>query len=223
MLRSWVRSQARRLLDGAILHFDDVMAMGSSDGQSLPGILRLLALSSRPSRTLSSAQALLMESSIETLASELSAHENFGKSTAIEAALRLLLVRVCRQFQEITEPRSTEYKRYLDFLGLVESGYSEGLSVEAYATQLGVSSKTLSRSVHDAAACSPKHVISERLTLEMKRLLVHTDLSVKEIAGRLGMNDASYSTRFFRKQAGVAPSVFRSSWRRTICAGRAGL
>ncbi len=200
-------------LDGAILHFDDVMAMGSSDGQSLPGILRLLALSSHHSRTLSSPQALLLESSIETLGLELSAEENFGKSTAIEAALRLLLVRVCRQFEATTEPRSTEYKRYLDFLGLVESHYREGLSVEAYATQIGTSSKTLSRSVHDAASCSPKHIISERLALEIKRLLVHTDLSVKEIAGRLGINDASYLTRFFRKQAGVAPSAFRASWR----------
>ncbi len=200
-------------VDGALLHFDDVMAMGSSDGQSLPGILRLLALSSHHSRTLSSPQALLLESSIETLGLELSAEENFGKSTAIEAALRLLLVRVCRQFEATTEPRSTEYKRYLDFLGLVESHYREGLSVEAYATQIGTSSKTLSRSVHDAASCSPKHIISERLALEIKRLLVHTDLSVKEIAGRLGINDASYLTRFFRKQAGVAPSAFRASWR----------
>lgn len=195
-------------LDGALLHLDDVMAMGSSDGQSLPGILRLLALSSRHSRSLSSAQALLLESSIEMLASELSAQDNFGKSTAIEAALRVLLVRVCRQFRETTEPRSTEYKRYLEFLRLLDCRYSEGMSVEAYAAQLGVTSKTLSRSVHDATSCSPNHVISDRLTLEIKRLLVHTELSVKEIAGRLGINDASYLTRFFRKQAGVAPSTF---------------
>ncbi len=67
--------------------------MGSSDGQSLPGILRSVALSSCHSRTLSPAQALLLESSIEMLASELGAQDNFGKSTAIEAALRLLLVR----------------------------------------------------------------------------------------------------------------------------------
>jgi len=99
-------------LDGAILHFDDVMAMGSSDGQSLPGVLRSVAPSSCHSRTLSPAQALLLESSIEMLASELSAQDAFGKSTAIEAALRLLLVRVCRQFRETIERRSTEYKRY---------------------------------------------------------------------------------------------------------------
>ena len=52
-------------LDGVLVHFDDVMAMGSSDGQSLPGILRSLALTSR---TLSSAQALQLESCIEMLA-----------------------------------------------------------------------------------------------------------------------------------------------------------
>lgn len=59
-------------LDGAILHFDDVMAMGSSDGQSLPGTLRSLALSSSHLRRLSAAQALILESSIEMLAAELS-------------------------------------------------------------------------------------------------------------------------------------------------------
>ncbi len=200
-------------LDGAILHFDDVMAMGSSDGQSLPGILRSLALSSRHSRTLSSAQALLLESSVEMLASELSAQDTFGKSTAIEAALRLLLVRVCHQFQESRQRRSAEYKRYLEFLELVECHYGAGLSVEAYATQLRVSSKTLSRSVHDAASCSPKQIISERLTLEMKRLLVHTDLSVKEIAGRLGMNDASYLDTVLPQAGWCDPSAFRASWR----------
>lgn len=199
--------------EGAILHFDDVMAMGSSDGQSLPGILRTLSLGSSPYRTLSIAQAEQLESSIAILFSELSSLESFGKSTAIEASLRLLLVRVCRQFQESTQARSSEYKRYLEFLGLVELHYCEGLSIEEYAEQLAVSSKTLSRSVHDAASCSPKDVISERLILEMKRLLVHTDLTVKEIAARLGMQDASYATRFFGKQAGVPPSVFRASWR----------
>jgi len=30
----------------------------------------------------------------------------------------------------------------------------------------------------------------------------------------VGVSDASYLTRFFRKQAGVAPSAFRASWRR---------
>jgi len=198
---------------GSILHFDDAMAMGSSDGQSLAGILRTLTLSSSPSRRLSPSQARLLESSMKILSAELSSEEIFGKSTAIEASLRLLLVRVCRQFQETTEPRSNEYKRYLDFLGLVERHYTEGLSIEEFAQQLDISSKTLSRSVHDAASCSPKDVISERLMLEMKRLLVHTDLTVKEISARLGMRDASYSTRFFRKQAGVSPSEFRASWR----------
>ncbi|MBL4688263.1 MAG: helix-turn-helix domain-containing protein [Nannocystaceae bacterium] len=200
-------------VDGAILHFDDAMAMGGSDGQSLPAILRALALSSQPSRTLSPEQASAVNASLEALRSELDSQDGFGKSTDIEAALRLVLVRACRYFQDGSESKSKEHKRYLDFLALVERHYLEARAVEAYASDLGVSSKTLSRAVHDAASCSPKDVISERVALEMKRLLVHTDLSVKEISARLGMSDASYSTRFFRKQTGVAPSAFRASWR----------
>ena len=45
------------------------------------------------------------------------------------------------------------------------------------------------------------------------RLQSEFGMSHEEIAGRMGMNDASYWTRFFRKQAGVAPSAFRASWR----------
>ena len=89
---------------GVILHFDDAMAMGSSDGQSLPGILRTLAFSSRPTRALSASQASSLESYLEALSSEVSSHETFGKVTAVEAALRLLLVGVCRQFRENVEP-----------------------------------------------------------------------------------------------------------------------
>jgi AraC-like DNA-binding protein len=198
--------------DGVILHFDDAMAMGSSDGQSLPSILRTLAFSSRPTRALSASQASSLESRLESLSSEVSSRETFGKATAIEAALRLVLVRVCRQFQEAAEPGSKDYTRYLEFLELVESRFREGMPVEAYAKRLGVSSKTLSRSVRDAASCSPSHVVAERVALEMKRPLVHTDLSVKEVAARVGMADASYSTRFFRKRCGVTPSAFRKSW-----------
>ena len=199
---------------GVILHFDDAMAMGSSDGQSLPGILRTLAFSSRPTRALSASQASSFDSYLEALSSEVSSDEDFGKATAVEAALRLLLVSVCRRFRETAEPRAKGYKTYLEFLELVEICFTEGMSIEAYAKRLGVSSKTLSRSVRDAASCSPSHVIAERVALEMKRLLVHTDLSVKEIAARLGMGDASYSTRFFRKHCGVPPSAFRErGWR----------
>ncbi len=198
---------------GVILHFDDAMAMGSSDGQSLPGMLRTMTYGSSPTRDLSALQATSLNSQFEALSAEVSSSEQFGKATAVEAALRLLLISVCRRFRETVEPGSKGYAKYLEFLEIVERNYSRAMSIETYAKKLGVSSKTLSRHVREAASCSPSHVVAERIALEMKRLLVHTDSSVKEISAKLGMDDASYATRFFRKHCSLAPSAFRESWR----------
>ena len=198
---------------GVILHFDDVMAMWGGAGQTLPGVLRSLVFGASACQTLSTQEATGLEASFDAISAELTGGEEFGRSAAIEAALRLLLVRVSRRFQGGSEPKSPDHNRHLEFLELVERDFTKGLSVEAYARTLGVSAKTLSRTIRKASSRSPSQVIADRMILEMKRLLVHTSLSVKEIAGQLGIEDASYATRFFRKHCGVAPSDFRDSWR----------
>ncbi len=53
-------------------------------------------------------------------------------------------------------------------------------------------------------------LIHDRIILEIKRLLIHTDLTNKEIAYRLNFEDTSYFNRFFRKREGMTPSTFRT-------------
>jgi len=45
--------------------------------------------------------------------------------------------------------------------------------------------------------------------LEAKRLLYHSDQSLKEIAAILGYDDYPYFSRLFTKVAGIAPLNFR--------------
>ena len=45
--------------------------------------------------------------------------------------------------------------------------------------------------------------------LEIKRLLVHTNLSVTEIAVRLNFPDQSYFAKFFKRETGVSPLQYR--------------
>ena len=56
---------------------------------------------------------------------------------------------------------------------------------------------------------TPSKLIRERLTLEAKRLLHLTYKSIKEIAHELGFNDEFYFSRYFKKEVGVSPKVFR--------------
>ena len=56
---------------------------------------------------------------------------------------------------------------------------------------------------------SPKELIDEQLTAEIKVLLNQPELSVAEIAERLHFADQSYLTRFFKKNTGMSPKEFR--------------
>ena len=51
--------------------------------------------------------------------------------------------------------------------------------------------------------------IKNEVVLQAKRLLVHTDLTVKEISYRLGIEDHAYFSRLFLQATGVSPTAFR--------------
>jgi AraC-like DNA-binding protein len=47
--------------------------------------------------------------------------------------------------------------------------------------------------------------------MEAKRYLYYTDQSAKEIADRLGFEDAANFSRFFKTNTGIAPTDFKNS------------
>jgi AraC-like DNA-binding protein len=51
-------------------------------------------------------------------------------------------------------------------------------------------------------------VITERIILEAKRMLMYLDESLTEIAFRLGFEEYSYFVRVFRKTSGMTPTQF---------------
>jgi AraC-like DNA-binding protein len=98
---------------------------------------------------------------------------------------------------------------YVAFRDLVETEHARQQAVTAYAAALGYSSRTLVRATQAAAGVSPKRMIDDRILLEARRLLAHTDQTVGRIGTALGFDDASNFTSWFEKRAGVLPSEFR--------------
>lgn len=80
----------------------------------------------------------------------------------------------------------------------------------AYAENLNISTPYLNECVKAVTGQSVSHHIQQRVILEAKRLLCHSNKSVKEIAVELGYNDYSYFTRLFVKLTGMTPIVFRN-------------
>jgi AraC-like DNA-binding protein len=96
------------------------------------------------------------------------------------------------------------------FRRAVERDFLRTHRVEDYAARLGYSVRTLTRATRAAAGCGAKQFIDDRVLLEAKRLLVHTDLPAAAVGQRLGFPGATVFTKFFRQRTGETPSAFRA-------------
>lgn len=95
------------------------------------------------------------------------------------------------------------------FRRLVDRDFTRRHRVAEYAAVLGVTPGHLNVLCRRGRGATAGRMIRDRLTLEAKRLLLHTDLHAAEVAERLGFDDPSYFARFFRREAGDAPSRYR--------------
>ena len=76
---------------------------------------------------------------------------------------------------------------------------------------MGVSAKTLNNIVKDVVNTSAKSFIDERTVMRIKRLLISTDHSIKEIAYLAGFSDPTNFYKYFKKFADSSPEAFRQA------------
>lgn len=96
------------------------------------------------------------------------------------------------------------------FRALLDHNYTTVKRPTDYAQQLNISTAYLNECVKNATGYSVSHQIQQRVVLEAKRLLYHSDKSVKEIAADLGYDDYPYFSRLFTKVAGMSALAFRN-------------
>ena len=96
------------------------------------------------------------------------------------------------------------------FLETLERDFPNSHYAGHYASELGVTSGTLSRTLSRLTGRTTKQLILDRVLLEAARLLRFSDLSVKEIAARLGFTDQFAFSKAFKRQRGEAPLDFRN-------------
>ncbi len=124
---------------------------------------------------------------------------------------RLSLLQGRRQTQEpLVSPASQRFQR---FQQLVDKRFAQWHQVADYANQLGYTEKSLARAVAAAAGTTAKAFIAARINLEAKRLLVHLDMPVATIAEKLGFDEPTNFSKFFKREVGCTPAEFRKRQR----------
>lgn len=130
----------------------------------------------------------------------------------IEAQLVSLLVWLSRLLPAHEEdmPLARGRKHLARFSQLIEAAFADQHPLDYYADNLGISVAHLNALCRRLTNHSALSLIHARMGLEARRYLIYTSMPVKDIAEALGFSDPAYFTRFFKRQTGLAPAVFRT-------------
>jgi AraC-like DNA-binding protein len=133
----------------------------------------------------------------------------------IRTYLKQIIIRATRIWKEQNLASETlqlpnlEQDFFRNFSRFLEIHFREKHSVSDYAELLNIAPKTLSNKFHKLGLENPNDMIKNRIVLETKRLLLYTDLSIKEIAYQLGYKDPAYFNRLFTQKTKSSPAAFR--------------
>ncbi|REC60886.1 hypothetical protein DRF65_18980 [Chryseobacterium pennae] len=128
--------------------------------------------------------------------------------------VRLYLFTVLGEIRHFIEKLPKEYLSanetvVLKFRRLITSRIQNLHAVKEYADLLNVSPNHLNKTIKKATGKRASEIIIEALVMEARALLSLPQYTVSEVAVALGIDDASYFSRLFKKHTGLSPSDYK--------------
>ncbi|WP_152224263.1 GlxA family transcriptional regulator [Pseudomonas sp. SCB32] len=92
----------------------------------------------------------------------------------------------------------------------IESHHAQPLTIERMARQAGVSARTFKRRFSEATRLPPNLYLQQVRIDKAKKLLLATQLAVREIAAEVGYENVSFFVRLFKARTGTTPARWRA-------------
>ncbi|MFK7903701.1 MAG: helix-turn-helix domain-containing protein [Chitinophagales bacterium] len=130
----------------------------------------------------------------------------------LQMMLKRILILCTRIYKKqlnynVLERGKTDTIREFNFL--VENHFKEKHRVADYAKLLNKTPKSLSNLFKKVGTKTPLQFIQERIVLEARRLLKHSNKTISDIGYELGFIDVQSFSRFFNNREGIYPKDFR--------------
>lgn len=145
---------------------------------------------------------------------ELHSSSGFAREEILFNALKTLIIlseRIKRSQISAGYRQGTNATIVYEFKNLLEENFNNRRMVSFYADNLNITPRKLNKIISEYYGKSAKQIIEERVLLEVKRLIIHTEKNIKEIGHYLGFNDPTNFNKFFKRYTNTTPADFRSS------------
>lgn len=201
---------------GQVLIFtDDFFCTTKNDTQFLRSSILFNDLADKPTIKLNKIDFEKYTNICQSITEELSLPDDNSKHILLKNLLHNFLLLADREkrkqgFTELKKGDDLDYT--LLFRDLLDDNYHKLKSVNDYAKLICISEKRLGQATSKVLGKSPKKIINDRILLEAKRLLVHSNLSIKKTGQELGFEDPAYFVRYFKKNTDDTPVEFRETY-----------
>lgn len=157
----------------------------------------------------------ILETIFHLLETELMNTKDNYQSDLLRNDLQNLLLHCERERRKqgfIELNKDTNLEQTLLFKTLLDDNFVSHKKVSYYCQQMNITPKKLNQATSKIFGKTPKNIIDDRVLLESKRLLAHTNKSIKEIGFSLGFEEPTNFIKYFKKHTDKTPVEFRAEF-----------
>jgi len=127
----------------------------------------------------------------------------------ITANTEALIWAVCREAKRVKDEGGSTIVSSVKFY--MNSHYREPLSIEQIADELGVAESGMIRSFRNETGMTPGAYLASVRMKKAEELLKTTRWTIQRIASEVGVPDANYFVKVFKRAYGMTPSAYRKT------------
>lgn len=138
---------------------------------------------------------------------------SFNKKTIINALFTILISKAenIKQNQPFHIKDTSKIIVFQKFTSLIEKNLTTSRSAKFYAAELGMTYKHLNTICKELMNKTAKNIIDDLVILKAKRILINSDIKSTELAYKLGFEDPTNFTKYFKKITSLTPKSFIKS------------
>lgn len=144
---------------------------------------------------------------------EFSKKTAFNQATIIQSLFVILISKAEQYKQEQTFHIKDDSKILLfqKFMILLENQFSKSRNADYYAKEIAISYKHLNTICKALVNKTAKQVINDFVILQAKRKLINSTIKSTTLGYKLGFEDPTNFTKYFKKNTGLTPKQFKNS------------